>query len=59
MLFNIWVTEKCNFACHYCYEGEHDNNIHMDKNMADEIVTFLERIFLKYSSISTKDITVK
>ena len=33
-LFNIWVSEKCNMNCKYCYEGhEKDNAIFNESNI--------------------------
>lgn len=39
MLFNVWVTNACNFRCKYCYVLEYERNINI--NMADDILRFI------------------
>lgn len=39
MLFNVWVTNACNFGCKYCYVLEYERNINI--NMADDILRFI------------------
>lgn len=41
MLFNIWVTNACNFRCEYCYVPQYENNI--DHVTADNIINFIEK----------------
>lgn len=40
--FNIWLTESCNMACKYCYEGEKKNN-RLEKKTANQIIQFIEK----------------
>lgn len=42
-MFNIWMTNCCNLACKYCYEGQdkNDNRFTMDK--VDLLMQFIER----------------
>lgn len=39
MLFNVWVTNACNFRCKYCYVSEYEHNINI--HMADDILKFI------------------
>ncbi|BCJ95356.1 thioether cross-link-forming SCIFF peptide maturase [Anaerocolumna cellulosilytica] len=41
MLFNIWVTTKCNMNCRYCYEKQQKNDKIMDQNIAQKIISFI------------------
>ena len=38
--FNIWVTEKCNLNCSYCYEGE-KRCIDMSDEVIEKTVSFI------------------
>lgn len=38
---NIWVTNKCNLRCEYCYVDK--TSVSMDDNTSDEIIRFLIR----------------
>lgn len=38
--FNIWVTEKCNLCCTYCYEGE-KRCIDMNDEVLEKTVLFI------------------
>ena len=41
-LFNIWVSEKCNMNCKYCYEGhEKDNTIFNESNI-NKLLNFIK-----------------
>lgn len=54
MIFNVWVTRKCNLKCTYCYEGLQKPDTKLERNVALEIIEFVERYTKerKESSIS-------
>ncbi|WP_024859128.1 radical SAM/SPASM domain-containing protein [Ruminococcus albus] len=39
--FNIWITEKCNLCCSYCYEGI-KRNIAMDDEVIEKTISFIQ-----------------
>ncbi|MCU9807302.1 radical SAM protein [Paraclostridium sp. AKS46] len=41
MKFTIFITEKCNLRCTYCYEQGMDRNKSMDINIADKTIDFI------------------
>ncbi len=43
MLFNIWVTRKCNFVCSYCYEGLVKKNMSINRKMSIDIIKFIRK----------------
>lgn len=38
--FNVWVTERCNLCCTYCYEGE-KRGIDMNDEVIEKTVSFI------------------
>lgn len=44
ILFNVWVTCNCNYACDYCYEGRNKTDSYMDIPTADQIIDFMIQI---------------
>lgn len=54
MIFNIWVTRKCNLKCTYCYEGLLKPEVELERSTALEIIKFIEKYAKerKESSIS-------
>lgn len=40
--FNIWVTEKCNLCCSYCYEGE-KRYIDMNDEVIEKTISFIHK----------------
>lgn len=40
--FNVWVTERCNLCCAYCYEGK-KRCIDMNDEVADKTVLFIQK----------------
>lgn len=47
MLFNIWVTNRCNMDCSYCYEGKHKKLKLMDTVVANKIISYVVMQFNK------------
>ena len=43
MKFTIFITEKCNLRCTYCYEQGMDRNKSMDIKVADKTIDFICR----------------
>lgn len=41
MLYNIWVTSKCNMQCKYCYEGDHLEYSTMSKETAEKVIEYI------------------
>lgn len=42
MNYTIWVSEACNLKCKYCYEGPDKRNSLMDKNRAEDVLTYIK-----------------
>lgn len=42
MLFNIWVTNNCNFRCRYCYVPQYMKN--MEQDTADKVIDFIKEM---------------
>ena len=40
--FNIWVTEKCNFCCTYCYEKSR-LTLSMNDETVEKTIAFIRR----------------
>ena len=40
MDISLWITNKCNLSCDYCYESKNQNNISMNKKMIRDCITF-------------------
>jgi uncharacterized protein len=43
MKFTIFITEKCNLRCKYCYESGMERSGHMDINVANKTIDFILR----------------
>ena len=42
MIFNIWLTRRCNLKCIYCYEGENKSTAEMNVSTAIEVIDFIK-----------------
>jgi len=42
MIFNIWLTRKCNLKCTYCYEGKDKSEAEMNIETAVEVINFIK-----------------
>ncbi|QUL56257.1 radical SAM protein [Paenibacillus tritici] len=47
MIATIFLTNNCNMACKYCYEGEKSNNM-IDKSTIDKIVVFIKKHMIEF-----------
>lgn len=52
----ILPTEACNFACPYCFVKE--NNVHMDNEMYDSILRFIDNQCSKFHSYSKESLKI-
>lgn len=48
---NIFVTEKCNMSCSYCYEGKQKRNGSLNQKMIIQIISFLKKYGKKSKQI--------
>lgn len=44
MDINIWVTQKCNMKCTYCYEGIDKENRSMNRKIADKVIEYINSL---------------
>lgn len=45
MPYMIWVTTSCNMKCKYCYEGVEKENVYLNFEMADKVISYIESDF--------------
>ncbi|QAT60445.1 radical SAM protein [Acidilutibacter cellobiosedens] len=48
MSITLWITNKCNMNCKYCYVGDEKSNFSMPKLIIDKSIEFIFKNFGKY-----------
>ncbi len=46
--FTIWVTEKCNLACRYCYEHDFFGSQRYNGKYSEDVISFIKEIASLY-----------
>lgn len=50
-MFNIFVTNRCNLACKYCYEGQNKLQESFTKEKIDWLIRFMEKYNVRGDSV--------
>lgn len=50
-MFNVFVTNRCNLACKYCYEGQNKLQESFNKEKIDLLIKFIEKYNVRGDSL--------